>query len=46
MELEDIQAAGILGNIMVEAGGHSLGINPYAYGGSYYGICQWSTSYH
>ena len=46
MELEDIQAAGILGNMMVEAGSHSLSIDPYAYGGSYYGICQWSTSYH
>jgi len=43
----DAVSAGVLGNIMAEAGGHSLSINPYLYGegGAYYGICQWSLYY-
>lgn len=43
----DTVCAGILGNMMIEAGGYSLCINPYAYNAAgYYGICQWSTGYH
>ena len=38
-------AAGVLGNIMNEAGGNSLDINPEAYNSAgYYGICQWNSS--
>lgn len=44
----EICAAGILGNMMVEAGGHSLVLDVEAYNSAgYYGICQWSThGYH
>lgn len=41
----DYVAAGILGNIMTEAGGQSLAINVSASNGSYYGICQWGTNF-
>ena len=44
----DYVKAGILGNIMAEAGGQSLNINPLIYsnaGSGYYGICQWSLYY-
>lgn len=36
--------AGLMGNMMGEAGGHSLNIQPYVYSatGNYYGICQWN----
>lgn len=45
MELSDHCAAGILGNMMTEAGGNSLHINPSAYNAAgYYGICQWNTT--
>lgn len=44
--MDDVQAAAIIGNMMVESGGHSLYIDPYAYSTGFYGICQWSTSYH
>lgn len=38
-------AAGVLGNIMNEAGGNSLNINPSAHNpAGYYGICQWNSS--
>lgn len=38
-------AAGVLGNIMNEAGGNSLNINPSAQNpAGYYGICQWNSS--
>jgi hypothetical protein len=38
-------AAGVLGNIMNEAGGNSLNINPFAQNpAGYYGICQWNSS--
>lgn len=36
--------AGILGNIMTEAGGQTLDIQPYI-GTDYYGICQWGPHY-
>lgn len=44
--MDDVQAAAIIGNMMVESGGHSLYIDPYAYSTGFYGVCQWSTSYH
>ena len=41
-------AAGIIGNMMVEAGGRTLAIDPSSYDDSknYYGICQWSRKYY
>lgn len=36
--------AGILGNIMAEAGGNTLNIQPLVQGG-FYGICQWNQAY-
>ena len=38
--------AGIMGNMMAEAGGNTLYIQPWANSGSYYGICQWSRGYY
>lgn len=45
MGYNDYVAAGVLGNIMNEAGGNSLNINPSAQNpAGYYGICQWNSS--
>ena len=45
MGYNDNVAAGVLGNIMNEAGGNSLNINPSAQNpAGYYGICQWNSS--
>ena len=45
MEYNEYVAAGVLGNIMNEAGGNSLNINPSAQNpAGYYGICQWNSS--
>ena len=45
MGYNDYIAAGVLGNIMNEAGGNSLNINPSAQNpAGYYGICQWNSS--
>lgn len=41
----DAQAAGVLGNMMVEAGGGTLNINPSAHNSAHWGICQWSKKY-
>lgn len=41
----DYVCAGILGNMMAETGGNTLNIQWNIYGGSYYGICQWSRAY-
>ena len=41
----DYVCAGIMGNLMIETGGYTLNLDPYAYGGDYYGICQWSAYY-
>lgn len=45
----DYVCAGIMGNMMVESGEHSLNIDPYnwddATGRSFYGICQWGHYY-
>lgn len=40
----DYVCAGILGNIMAEAGGSTLDIQPLVQGG-FYGICQWNQAY-
>ena len=40
----DYVCAGILGNIMAEAGGNTLNIQPLVQGG-FYGICQWNQAY-
>jgi len=37
--------AGIIGNMMVECGGHTLALQPTVATDSYYGICQWSRGY-
>lgn len=38
--------AGIIGNMMVECGGHTLALEPYIYStDGYYGLCQWSRGY-
>ena len=37
--------AGIIGNMMVEAGGGTLAIQPVIYGSGFYGICQWNQAY-
>lgn len=44
--MNDVQAAAIIGNMMVECGGYTLYLDPYAYSSGFYGLCQWSTSYH
>lgn len=45
MGYNEYVAAGVLGNIMNEAGGNSLNINPSAQNpAGYYGICQWNSS--
>lgn len=41
----DYVCAGILGNMMVECGGHTLALQPTVSTRSYYGICQWSKGY-
>lgn len=41
----DYIVAGILGNIMAEAGGQTLNINPFMYSSGYYGMCMWSLYY-
>lgn len=40
-------ACGIIGNMMVECGGHTLNFNPFVYNpsGMYYGLCQWNIGY-
>lgn len=43
----DESIAAILGNMMVECGGHTLALNYKAYNNSgYYGLCQWSKKYY
>ena len=47
MGLNDYVCAGIMGNMMKEAGGHTLNIQPTAYNkAGFYGICQWSNKYY
>lgn len=42
----DYVIAGIIGNMMVECGGHTLALKPYIYStDGYYGLCQWSRGY-
>lgn len=42
----DYIKAGILGNMMAEAGGQTLDIQVDAYSPGYYGVCQWSLHYN
>lgn len=42
----DAAAAGIIGNIMAECGGHTLHIKYRVSSRSYYGMCQWSRRYY
>jgi hypothetical protein len=44
----DAAVCGILGNMMVETSGGTLGIVPTVYSpsGKYYGLCQWSKQYY
>lgn len=46
LELNDYVCAGIMGNIMVEAGGYTLNIDSNDHTYNYYGICQWSKQYY
>lgn len=42
----DSVIAGIIGNMMVECGGHTLALNPTIYSkDGYYGLCQWNKNY-
>lgn len=43
--LSEYVAAGILGNMMAECGGHSLDLQPYIYADGFYGLCMWSLAY-
>lgn len=42
----DYICAGVMGNLMAETGGQTLNLKPGLYAGSYYGICQWSSTYY
>lgn len=42
----DYVCAGIIGNMMVEAGGQTLAIQVDAASSTHYGICQWSKKYY
>lgn len=46
LEYSDIICAGILGNIMVEVGGNTLDLEPFARDDDYYGMCQWKGEYY
>ena len=43
----DAVISGIIGNMMIEAGGCTLNLQPHIYdsAGAYYGLCQWSLYY-
>jgi len=46
-EFNDYVAAGLIGNMIAEAGGCGYGdINIYADNGGHYGICQWSKRFY
>lgn len=44
----EVITSAIIGNMMIEAGGHSLNLQPNVYDptGRYYGLCQWSLYYN
>lgn len=46
MDLSDACAAGIMGNMMTEAGGQTLSLNHRAKNKTHYGLCQWSKKYY
>ena len=41
----DYVCAGIIGNMMSETGGQTLALKPSAWGGNFYGLCQWGPGY-
>ena len=43
----DSVCAGVMGNLMVETGGHTLNLHPTLYSSdhAFYGICQWSLEF-
>ena len=43
--LSEACAAGIIGNMMAEVGGHTLDLDLYMRQGGYYGLCAWSLYY-
>ena len=43
--LSEPVAAGIMGNMMAECGGHTLELMPYTYSGGFYGLAMWSLYY-
>lgn len=43
--LSEPVAAGIMGNMMSECGGHTLDLDPYIYSGGFYGLAMWSIHY-
>lgn len=43
--LSEPVAAGIMGNMMAECGGHTLELMPYTYSGGFYGLAMWSLHY-
>ena len=47
MGYSDHAAAGIIGNMMAECGGHTLELEWWLYNSSkHYGLCQWSSKYY
>lgn len=46
LDYNDYVCAGILGNMMVECGGHTLDLQSAIETEGYYGICQWSKKYY
>ena len=47
LEYSEAAAAGIIGNMMAECGGHTLKLEWWIYNPSkHYGLCQWSSKYY
>lgn len=45
MGFSNYVAAGIVGNMMAEVGGHTLALRPNTRVGNYYGLCMWYLKY-
>ena len=45
MGYSEYVAAGIIGNMMAEVGGHTLALKPTTKVGQYYGLCMWYLRY-
>lgn len=43
--LSEVCSAAILGSMMAECGGQTMGLDPYITAGGYYGLCMWSLTY-